>query len=254
MIKGLYTSFTALETAWRYQDVVSNNLANAGTAGFKREIASQQSFADVLLSQQMPVPAPLPMRIQEIIGQIGSGTFIADFATDFQEGMFQPSADELHLATSTGFFQIEAEDGTRFYTRDGTFSRSASGDLIASGGLFVLDPNGAHINLPATAVRVSSAGEISDAEGRAYGTVATYDFTPGQLTRSGQAYFTAAGPGELVSGTIRQGTLERSNINMIEEMTSLMAVQRTFQANQTIFARLDATLDQAAGTLGRFGV
>lgn len=254
MIKGLYTSFTALETAWRYQDVLSNNLANSDTPGFKREIAAQQSFADVLLSQQMPIPAPLPMRIEAIVGQIGTGTFVAEFATDFQEGLFKPTGNELHLATSSGFFELQSEDGSRFYTRDGRFSRSSTGELVASGGLRVLNTEGGVITLPETSVTISANGVISGEDGTLYGTVATYDFLPAQLQRAGQSYFVSAEPGQPVSGGIRQGVLERSNTEMIEEMTSMMAVQRTFQANQTVFARLDSTLEQAASTLGTFGV
>ncbi|MBA4181000.1 MAG: hypothetical protein C0506_10470 [Anaerolinea sp.] len=253
MIKGIYSSFTALEAAWRYQDVLANNIANANTAGFKREVASQQSFADVLLSQQMPVPAPLPARIQAVIGQIGTGTFIAEFATDFQEGTLQPTGSELSLATSAGFFQIESEDGTRFYTRDGSFGRDAAGDLVTTQGYYVLDPDGARINLPATGVVVSPDGVISTEDGTVYGTVATYDFQPAQLQRAGEAYFTSATPGQLVSGGVRQGLVERSNTSIVEEMTTLLAVQRTFQANQTVLALLDRTLDQAAGQLGRVG-
>lgn len=254
MIKGLYSSFTALEAAWRYQDVLSNNIANANTPGFKREIASQASFADVLLSQQTPTPAPLPQRIQAVIGQIGTGTFIADFATDFQEGTFQPTGNELNLATTAGFFEVEIEDGTRFYTRDGRFGRDANGDLVTSQGYYVLDPDGNHLNIPATGVLIAPDGVISQEDGATFGTVATYDFQPAQLERAGEAYFTSATPGQLVSGGIRQGIIEASNTNIVEEMTTLLAVQRTFQANQTVLARLDGTLDQAAGQLGRYGV
>lgn len=254
MIKGLYSSFTALEAAWRYQDVLSNNVANASTAGFKREVASQESFADVLLSQHTPVPAPLPARIQQVIGQIGTGSFIAEFATDFQEGTMLPSGNELSLATSAGFFQIEGEDGTRFYTRDGNFSRDGGGNLVTSQGLYVLDPDGGHITVPGEGARIAGNGVISTEDGTTYGTVATWDFQPAQLVRAGESYFTSATPGQLVSGGIRQGMIESSNINIVEEMTTLLAVKRTFQANQTVLAKLDATLDQAAGSLGRYGV
>ena len=254
MIKGLYTSFTALEAAWRYQDVVSNNISNSTTPGFKREVASQQSFADVLLTQQMPVPAPLPSRIQAVIGQIGTGTFIAEFATDFQEGAFQSTGNELNLATSAGFFEIEGSDGTRFYTRDGRFGRDANGDLVTSQGNYVLDPDGNHINVPVPGVTISRDGVISTEDGTGYGTVATYDFQPAQLQRAGEAYFTSATPGQLVTGGIRQGLIEQSNTDIVEEMTTLVAVQRTFQANQTVLKLLDGTLNQAAGQLGTFGV
>lgn len=252
MIKGLYSAFTAMEAAWRYQDVLANNISNANTAGFKREFATQEPFADVLLSQQAPVPAPITARIQQVVGQIGTGTFIADFATDFGAGIIRETGNELDLALTDGFFQVEGADGTVFATRDGRFGRDAAGDLVTSQGYYVLDENGQHINLPQPAVGVSVDGAIID-NGNEIARLAIVDYTPNQLQRAGEAYFTATGDGQPPVGSpgLRQGFLEGSNSNLVEEMTSLLAVQRTYQANQAVLAKLDGTLDQAAGELGR---
>ncbi|MFN8615631.1 MAG: flagellar hook-basal body protein [Dehalococcoidia bacterium] len=252
MIKGLYSAFTAMEAAWRYQDVLANNISNANTAGFKREFATQEPFADVLLSQQAPVPAPITARIQQVVGQIGTGTFIADFATDFGAGIIRETGNELDLALTDGFFQVEGADGTVFATRDGRFGRDAAGDLVTSQGYYVLDENGQHINLPQQAVGVSVDGAIID-NGNEIARLAIVDYTPNQLQRAGEAYFTATGDGQPPVGSpgLRQGFLEGSNSNLVEEMTSLLAVQRTYQANQAVLAKLDGTLDQAAGELGR---
>ncbi len=253
MIKGLYSAFTAMEAAWRYQDVLANNIANADTAGFKREFATQQPFADVLLSQQAPVPAPLTARIQQVVGQIGTGTFIADFATDFGSGIIRETGNELDLSLTDGFFQVESPDGTVYSTRDGRFGRDAAGDLVTSHGYYVLDENGQHINLPQEAVAVGVDGAILDRSSNEIARLAIVDFTPNQLQRAGEAYFTATEPGQPPIGSpgLRQGFLEGSNSNLVEEMTSLLAVQRTYQANQAVLAKLDGTLDQAAGELGR---
>lgn len=252
MIKGLYSAFTAMEAAWRYQDVLANNISNANTAGFKREFATQEPFADVLLSQQAPVPAPITARIQQVVGQIGTGTFIADFATDFGAGIIRETGNELDLALTDGFFQVEGADGTVFATRDGRFGRDAAGDLVTSQGYYVLDETGQHINLPQQAVGVSVDGAIID-NGNEIARLAIVDYTPNQLQRAGEAYFTATGDGQPPVGSpgLRQGFLEGSNSNLVEEMTSLLAVQRTYQANQAVLAKLDGTLDQAAGELGR---
>lgn len=252
MIKGLYSAFTAMEAAWRYQDVLANNIANADTAGFKREFATQQPFADVLLSQQAPVPAPLTARIQQVIGQIGTGKFIAEFATDFGQGILRETGNELDLALSEGFFQVEGPDGQVFLTRDGRFGRDANGDLVTSHGYFVLDENGQHINLPQARVSVGPDGAIQE-NGTEIARLAISDYTPNQLARAGEAYFTATAPGQPPIGGpgLRQGFVEGSNSNLVEEMTSLLAVQRTYQANQAVLSTLDTTLDQAAGELGR---
>lgn len=252
MIKGLYSAFTALEAAWRYQDVLANNIANSNTVGYKREVAAQESFADVLLSQQTAVPAPFPSRIQAVVGQIGTGKFVAEFATDFQSGALEETGNELDLATQAGFFAVEGPDGSVFYTRDGRFGRDAAGDLVTSQGYYVQDAQGQHINLPAQAVEVAADGTITR-DGAPIARLRVVDFAPGQLTRSGEAFFTAAGVGTDVAGSVRQGFIERSNSNLTEEMTTLLAVQRTYQANQTILSTLDGNLDQAASQLGTFG-
>lgn len=253
MIKGLYNAFTAMDAAWRYQDVLANNIANADTAGFKREYAIQQPFADVLLSQQAPVPAPLTARIQQVVGQMGTGTFIAEFSTDYGQGILRETGNELDLALTDGFFQVEGPDGSVFSTRNGRFGRDAAGDMVTSQGYYVLDENGQHINLPQNGVSVAADGAILD-QGTAIARLAIFDFTPGQLTRAGEAYFTATEPGQPPIGGpgLRQGFLEGSNSVLVEEMTSLLAVQRTYQANQAVLSRLDGTLEQAAGELGRF--
>jgi flagellar basal-body rod protein FlgF len=253
VIKGLYSAFMAMEAAWRYQDVLANNIANANTAGFKREIASQQSFQDVLLSQQAPVPAPLTARIQAVVGQIGTGTFIAEFATDYQDGMLQNTGNELDLALGRGFFQVEAPDGQVFLTRDGRFGRDANGDLVNSQGYYVLNDQGGHINLPAERVDVASDGTIAT-NGQPVDRIGIFDYSPVQLARAGEAYFTSTEAGVAIDGALRQGFLEGSNTSLVEEMTTLLAVQRTYSANQTILSTLDETLNLAAGQLGTFGV
>lgn len=252
MIKGLYSAFTAMDSAWKYQDVLANNIANADTAGFKREFATQQPFADVLLSQQAPVPAPISARIQQVVGQIGTGTFIADFATDYGQGMIRQTGNELDLSLTDGFFQVEGADGTVYSTRDGRFGRDAAGDLVTSHGYYVLDASGQHINLPQTPVTIGVDGTILD-QGNEVARIGILDFSPTELTRAGEAYFTSSGQGQdPVGGAgLRQGFIEGSNSILVEEMTTLLAVQRTYQANQAVLSTLDGTLDQAAGELGR---
>ena len=253
MIKGLYSAFTAMEAAWRYQDVLANNIANANTTGFKREFATQQPFDDVLLTQQAGVPAPLTARIQAVVGQIGTGAFIADFTTDFQPGMIRQTENELDLAATTGFFRVQDADGQVFYTRDGRFGRDAEGGLVTSHGYRVLDVDGQPITLPSSPVSVNADGVILDGEGATVAAIDVQDFEPGQLQRAGEAFFTATGdPRAMASGPgIRQGFLEGSNSILVEEMTSLLTVQRAYQANQAVLAQLDGTLEQAAGELGR---
>lgn len=255
MIKGLYSAFSAMGAAWQYQDVLANNIANANTVGYKREVAAKQSFADVLISRQSAIPAPLPARIAAVVGQVGTGSFVAEFSTDFSAGAFQPTGNELDLATDRGFFAVQSPEGQVYYTRDGRFGRDANGDLVTANGYHVLDVNGQRINLPAGPVDINADGVITSG-GQFVAQLQVVDFTPAQLQRSGEAYFELVDPataGVPVPGGVRQGYLERSNSSLVEEMTSMLTVHRAYQANQTVFATLDRTLDQATTQLASFG-
>lgn len=249
MIKGFYAAFTAMEASWQYYDVLSNNIANVSTAGYKREVATKQSFSDILVSQQASVIAPLSARIQAVVGQIGSGTLLTDFTTDFAQGAYQSTGNELDLATDRGFFAVQTPDGSVFHTRDGRFGRDSDGTLVTSHGYKVLGEDGAPITLPAGAVGVEPDGTILR-EGQAIARVRVRDFTPAELTRAGEAYFSSTAAGAEVEGAVRQGYIERSNAVLLDDLTSLLAVHRAYQANQTVLSRLDATLDQSAGSLG----
>jgi flagellar basal-body rod protein FlgG len=244
MIKGLYSAFTAMEAAWQYQDVLANNIANAQTAGFKREVGAQQSFDDVLLSQRSPMPAPISARIEAVVGQIGTGAFIAEFVTDYSPGSMDVTGQPLDFAAEQGFFAAEDPDGEVFYTRDGRFGRDANGDLVTTHGLYVLADDGSHINLPAGELTVDPDGTIVVGETQ-LARLGVWDFSPVDLVRAGEAYFQSEETGAPIDTTVRQGFLEASNTNLVEELTTLLAVQRTYQANQTVLSQLDETLNEA---------
>lgn len=251
MIKGIYAAFSALQSAWQFQDVVANNISNANTVGYKRETVLHQAFRDVLLSYSSGSPiAPFASRGKDVLGQIGTGMFVAGLGTDFAPGELTLSANHLDFALERGFFAIQSPDGQVFYTRDGRFNRDANGDLITSHGYHVLDVNGQPVNVPTEDVKVGADGTITN-DGDLVGQIATLVFGAGELTRAGESYFASAATGRQINGQLHQGFLEGSNTQLTDELTSMMSAQRTFQANQTILARLDETLNQAAGDLGQ---
>lgn len=253
MIKGLYAASSGMAAGWAYQEVASNNLANAQTIGYKREVVIQESFADVLLSQRTPVPAPLSAQVVGIVGQVGTGTGIAAFGTDYAQGALQPTGGELDLALTNGFFVVQTPDQGLFYTRDGRFDRDANGNLVTSHGYYVLDVDGNPITLPPGEVQVSAGGAIS-IDGVEVARLQLVDFTPGQLRRAGPAYFQAAVPGvPVASPGLRQGYLEASNVQVADDLVTLMTVLRMYQVNQAVMSQLNETLVQATGTVGSVG-
>jgi flagellar basal-body rod protein FlgG len=241
-----------MDAAWKYQDVLANNIANADTAGFKREVGASQAFSDVLLSQQTAVPAPFPARIAAVVGQIGTGSFMAEFATDFTAGAFRDTGEELDVATDQGFFAVEGSDGQPVYTRDGHFSRDSEGDLVTSQGLYVLDENGQHINLAGGPATIAGDGTVT-VGGQDVARLRVVDFAPADLARTGEGYFSSTAAGVPITSDIHQGVLEGSNTDMVEDMTTLLAVQRAYQASQTVLSTMDQNLDRVASQVGQFG-
>lgn len=252
MIKGLYSAYTSMEAAWRYQEVLADNIANSTTVGFKREVAVAESFPNILVTQQEPVPAPLPARIQQIIGAVGTGRFLAEFRTDFSVGPWKETGEELDLALEEGFFVVVGPEGQRFYTRDGRFGRDAAGNLVTSAGYLVLGTDGQPIVLPEERVSIAEDGTIRAGD-QAIAQLLVLNFAPEELERAGASYFTSQAPGTPVARGVHQGFLELSNAQLTEELTTLLAVHRAYQASQTVLATLDGTLERAAGELGRFG-
>lgn len=250
MIKGLYSAYSAMKVAWQFQEAIANNVANTDTIGFKRELALLGSYENVLLSESTPSPAPLNSRIQQIVGQIGTGTFVAEVVSDFTDGAIEETKRDLDLALEDGFFVIEDDEGERFYTRDGRFGRAVDGTLATSQGLFVLDENDQRITLPGGVLTIDESGLIVGADGAEVATLNILDFARTDLLRAGEAYFQSDAQGTPVFGGLVQGALESSNAELIDELTTLMAVFRTFQANQTILAKLDESLQTATESLG----
>jgi flagellar basal-body rod protein FlgG len=241
-----------MESVWAYQEVVANNIANANTIAYKRQTVAMESFPDILLSQQTPTLAPLAARIDNVVGQIGSGRFVVGVSTDFATGAYASTKNELDLVTEKGFFVITGQDGVEVYTRDGRFGRGGDGTLVNAQGYRVQGVDGQPITLVNGAVVVETDGTVKQHD-QVMGKIRVVDFRSSQLERAGVSYFTATSAGVDIEGPVRQGYLEGSNTSMVDEMTTLAAVRRVYQANQSIIAKLDGTLDLAAGQLGQFG-
>jgi flagellar basal body rod protein FlgG len=154
------------------------------------------------------------------------------------------TGQQLDFATDDGFFGIQDANGEVFYTRDGRFGRDANGDLVTSHGLYVLADDGSHINLPPGDLTVEPDGTIKAGD-TSVARLGVWDFSPVDLVRAGEAYFQSDAAGTPITTTVRQGFLEASNTNLVEELTTLLAVQRTYQANQTVLSQMDQNLDQA---------
>jgi flagellar basal-body rod protein FlgG len=256
MIRSLWIAKTGMEGQQTKLDAVANNLANVGTNGYKR---AGVVFED-LMYQNLRQPgaasgeqSTLPTGLQ-----VGLGVRAAASARNFSQGTLQQTGNNFDLAIQgQGFFQIQQPDGSTGYTRDGAFQVDASGQMVTKEG-YVLQPG---INVPANALSVTIAldGTVSatlpgQAAPQGLGQLQLASFVnPAGLEARGQNLFVetaasgvpqAGAPDSNGLGSLRQGFVEGSNVNVVEELVSMIATQRAYELNSKAIQTSDQMLQR----------
>ncbi|HEX7634723.1 MAG TPA: flagellar basal-body rod protein FlgG [Noviherbaspirillum sp.] len=256
MIRSLWISKTGMEAQQTQMDVISNNLANVNTNGFKR---SRAVFED-LLYQTLRQPGAQSSQQTQLPSGLQIGTGVRPVATEriFTQGNLQQTSNDKDVAIQgQGFFQVLLPDGSTAYTRDGSFQLDSQGQLVTSSG-FVVQPA---ITIPANATSVTIArdGTVSvTQQGSATPTqvgalqLATF-LNPAGLESKGENLYveTAASgtpstttPGTNGSGLLLQGYAETSNVNVVEEMVNMIQTQRAYEINSKAISTSDQMLQR----------
>jgi flagellar basal-body rod protein FlgG len=247
MIDALYISATGLRSQQEQIDVISNNVANMQTPGFKK---SRVNFAEMTGVQSAPEAQALPQFN-------GDGTRILSTLQVFSEGEMRATQNATDMAIDgAGFFELEDENGAKFYTRAGQFRVDAEGMLVSVNGMRLAQ--GVQIPNDAKDVRISATGEVTallgnDTERSQIAEIELATFaSPDALTAKGQNMFEATEtsgmpslgkPGDSGFGQLRQGYLEMANVDMIDEMSSLVMAQRAYQLNARVLQAADQVLE-----------
>ena len=254
MNQALWVAKTGLDAQQTRMSVVSNNLANTNTTGFKRDRAS---FEDLLYQQVRQPGGSTSSQTQLPSGlQLGTGVRVVSTSKDFQQGNPQQTGRSLDvMVNGRGFFEVLLPDGSPAYTRDGSFQVDAQGRLVTSSGLPVA--NGITIPANATKVSISADGVVSatvpgNAQPQQVGNLAMSTFiNPAGLEPVGQnMYKESAASGQPQQGTpgtnglgyIKQGFLEASNVNVVEELVSMIQTQRAYEMNSKAISTSDQML------------
>lgn len=257
MVKGLYTAYTGMINQQHRMDVLTNNLANADTNGFKKEGATSQSF-DSILAYKIKDSSE-GYHLARRIGVNNPGVKIGEGYTDFSQGSLKETGNTFDLAlTDSGFFAVaftnKAGETSVKYTRDGDFALTEDGHLVTRDGDSVLDENGSPIQIdPLESVVINSSGQIIQ-NGSVVATIQVTDFEDyDYLERYGENYFQPIeGAQETeAAAQVYSGYLETSNISVVTEMVNMITVQRAYESNQKVITTYDSTLDIAANQLGR---
>lgn len=244
MIRGLYISASGMMARMVELDTISNNLANAGTAGFKQDLAVKSAARDMRIFR-MSSSTTDPV----FLGPLGTGLNPPQAFTDLSQGAIKPTGNPLDLAIQgAGFFAVETPNGVR-YTRDGAFTRSADGYLTTREGYAVLGQEGA-IQLPGGDVEVRENGEVY-AGGLYVDTLVVVDFPEESLSKVGNNLFAPADgtTPETAEGRVLQGNLETSNVNIVKAMVDLISATRAYEASQKILIAQDSTLGMAVSEI-----
>jgi flagellar basal-body rod protein FlgG len=256
MIRSLWISKTGMEAQQTQLDTISHNLANVGTNGFKRGHAV---FEDLIYQNLRQAGANSSEQTQLPTGlQVGLGVRSVALSRNFSQGNLQQTGGNLDLAVKgSGFFEIQMPDGSNAYTRDGAFQVSAQGQIVTNNG-YLVQPG---ITIPAAAqsITIAADGTVSvtlpgQTTPQSVGQLQLASFVnPAGLEPRGQNLFTetaASGtanvgaPGANGLGTLQQGYVETSNVNIVEELVSMIQTQRAYEINSKAIQTSDQMLQR----------
>ncbi len=254
MIRGLYMAGTGMLTQRQQMDVVTNNIANTDTVGYRSDKMISRSFEDMLIDR---VNDPSVINQTTTVGPLGPGVHIDEIITSFNQGIMEMTGRDSDLALEgPGFFEVDAGDGTMLYTRAGNFSIDFEGFLVDVDGRYV-QGEGGEIQLTSDKFTILSSGEVyDDATDTLVDTLRVVEFeTPGNLRKEGNNLFSVyedAGEMEAENTKVMQGYIETSNVNIAQEMVNMIITNRAYDANQQIVSMTDSTLERAVNDIARF--
>lgn len=277
MYRGFYTVASGMIAQQRKTEMLTNNMANANTPGFKAEQSSIRSFPEMYMSslEKTRIPTEHGFNLTGIspIGPISTGVYMQETLPLFVQGQLQETQlptdialvdGQLPIDEETGiagavFFTLEGEEG-RYYTKNGNFGLDQAGFLTNPTGHYVLDTNGNRIRLQNDDFTVTANGVIIEEGENAGVTLAiSYAERPDTLQKQGNGLFVTVDGENLVAAqgvagvtySTQQGFIERSNVDAGRAMTDMLAAYRAFEANQKILQAYDRSMEKAVTEIGR---
>jgi flagellar basal-body rod protein FlgG len=225
MERGLYIAASGMVSEMARQDLISNDLANASTAGYKSDTAVQGSFGELLLQNT---------QTGATVGPLGRGSRIERQVTDLTAAPIKETGADLDFAVQgDGYFAVRTPQGVR-YTRNGQFTAAGNGRLTDQLGNAVLNQNG-------QPVTIGTDGKV------AAGAVGVFAVNAPRKTGDNMFQGTAAGRG---TGQVRTGALEASGADPVRAMTDMIASLRAFESGQKVITTIDSTLQKASNQVG----
>ena len=268
MFRGFYTAASGMLAQQRTLENLTNNLANTQTPGYKADRHSLRAFPEMLLSHMQKGKTSQ----RRTVGTLNTGVYMHELTPNFEQGVIQSTGLLTDLALVNGImpvsddgirgtilFTVENPDSGYFYTRNGNFTLDADGFLTTSSGHYVLDWNGARIQLESPEFQVHEDGWIvQDGEPVARLGIVLAE-NPNELVKRGNGFYTTdvdlptAYDAEGVTFTVRQAALEQSNVDQAQTMTEMLTAFRSFEANQKVLQAYDRSMEKAVNEIGKIG-
>lgn len=271
MLRGFYTAASGMLAQQRRTEILTNNLANVNTPGFKSDQSSVRAFPEMLIqrleSEKIAPTKNTSISTSTLVGPINTGVYIQDVTPNFNQGDLGQTNLNTDIAlqntlipgNGSVFFTIENPEEGVYYTRNGNFTLDAAGFLTTASGNYVLDVNGNRIQLENDQFTISDDGWLQ-ANGQPVTQLGiAYADNPYQLVKGDNGFYSTADGAALPSAygvegiafATKQGYIERSNVDANQAMTELLAAYRSFEANQKVLQTYDQSMDKAVNEIGR---
>ncbi|MCT8140135.1 flagellar hook-basal body protein [Anaerobacillus sp. CMMVII] len=274
MIRGFYTSAAGMIAQQRRQEMLTNNLANADTPGYRADDASLRAFPNLLI-QAMGVDNR-PQGKTTHVGELSTGVYLQERTLNFRQGDLHETGNRTDIALLQGvvplneetgrpgalLFSVENQTGEVRYTRNGNFTVDGQGYLTTSEGFYVLDPSGNRLNVGNDDFKLTQEGFLVNENGTNFAQInVAFVANPNQLVKEGngllryeggQAVLSANGNAN-ISYQLNQGFIERANVDTAQTMTDMMTAFRAFEANQRVLQAYDRSMEKAVNEIGRIG-
>lgn len=236
MLRGIFSSASGMIAEYKRINVISNNLSNSDTQGFKQDVTAVRSFAEELAVRSND---------QKAVGTINAGATVQGVYTDMTQGEMEQTDVDTNLAVSgDGFFAVQGTDGAVKYTRAGNFAADEQGYLALPSGERLLDSNGQPV--AAAGISVNTDGTVSH-DGVQDTSITLYN---GTAEKRQDGFFDIGNAAAVNTGALMEGYVEKSNTDVVDGMTGLMQASRSFQSCSQAYNAATETLDKLVTQVG----
>ncbi len=250
MFKGFYNLTSGMLSQTRNLDIISNNMSNISTPGYKADTYMDSTFRELMFSR-------VGNRDKTGAEEIGPQTMAllpSMIHTDYSHGAPEETGQPLDFAINgEGFFQVQGEDG-RYFTRNGAFIVDNGGYLTLPSQGHVLGRNGQPIYLGTDDITVDVQGNIFRGDGSLAGRLGVFDFAEeyqGTLVQQGEGVYASDAPAQPTDSPVQWKILENSNVDLTREMTRMVSSQRGLQSAAQILKIYDQLMSKATTDVGR---